>query len=53
MSTPKLRFSLGFNIFPYKTPDYIRIKCMMSIHNYNFVGFLAQCNFGYLYRFMQ
>lgn len=44
MSTPKLRFSLGFHIFPYKTNDFIHIKCMMSIHKYDYVGFLAQCN---------
>ena len=41
MSTPKLRFSLDFHIFPYKTPDYIRIKCMMSIHKCDYVGFLV------------
>lgn len=53
MSTPKLRFSLGFHIFPYKTHDFIHIKCMMSIHKCDYVGFLAQRNFGYLYILMQ
>lgn len=53
MSTPKLRFSLVFHIFPYKTNDFIHIKCMMSIHKCDYVGFLAQCNFEYLYILMQ
>ena len=42
MSTPKLRFSLVFHIFPYKTNDFIHIKCMMSIHKCDYVCFLAQ-----------
>lgn len=63
MSIPKLRFSLDFHIFPYKTPDYIRIKCMMSIHKCDYVGFLANvildiytylCNiFAYFENFMR